>query len=366
MRNRFFGFAFSIIAIISLNSCSTELDIAADYKEIPVVFGLLTKGDTVQYIKINKAYLNTEGSAITAGSNLDSNIFPYPLIVKLYGYNPANNLIIDSVTLDTVTVLKDPGNFNANNVLFKTPAGYKLKYVGTPNANADTTWCIYELVVRKASNNAILVKSRTRLVEDFRITSSGTFLNLAVPTSNTENPVEYRNPKLTWTTPQYGRQYNGYMIFKFREVNEATGEVVEKFLKKQIFTNNRIDDLESNNDDISYVVQGQQFYDWIQSELDPLTATAARREYIAPLEFHFEYAGDELSQYYQINNNNVSLSDVSPEYTNIEGGFGVFSSRMRKSFKDVVKTNLSLQSIQELKDGRITGRAAGINDLGFR
>lgn len=366
MRNRFLGIAFSVIAIVGLNSCSTELDVAADYKEIPVVFGMLSKADTVQYIKINKAYLNTEGSAITAGSNLDSNIFPYPLVVKLYGYNPANNSIIDSVTLDTVTIPKDPGNFNANNVLFKTPAGYKLKYVGAPSANADTNWCIYELVVRKASNNAILVKARTRIVEDFRITSTGTFLNLAVPTSNTENPVEYRNSRLTWTTPQYGRQYNGYMIFKFREVNDATGEVVEKFLKKQIFNNNRVDDIESNNDDIGYIVQGQQFYDWIQSELDPLTSTAARREYIAPIEFHFEYAGDELSQYYQINNNNVSLSDVSPEYTNIEGGYGVFSSRMRKSFKDVVRTNLSLQSIQELKDGRITGRAAGVNDLGFR
>ncbi|MFN5704540.1 MAG: hypothetical protein ACK45U_01670 [bacterium] len=366
MRNRFLGIALSFIAILSFNSCSTELDIAANYKEIPVVFGMLTKGDTVQYIKINKAYLNTEGSAITAGSNLDSNIFPYPLIVKLYGYNPATNVIIDSVTLDTVIINKDPGNFNANNVLFKTPAGYKLKYVGTPNINADTNWCIYELVVRKASNNAILVKSRTRLVEDFRLTSTGTFLNLAVPTSNTQTPVEYRNSKLTWTTPQYGRQFNGYMIFKFREVNDATGESIEKSIMRNIFVNNRIDNLESNSDDISYTVQGQQFYDWIQNELDPLEATAARREYIAPIEFHFEYAGDELSQYYQINNNNVSLSDVSPEFTNIEGGFGVFSSRMRKSFKDVVRTNLSLQSIQELKDGRITGRAAGTNDLGFR
>jgi hypothetical protein len=128
----------------------------------------------------------------------------------------------------------------------------------------------------------------------------------------------------------------------------------------------RIDNLETNEDEIAYKVQGKQFYDWIQSELDPLESSAARREYIAPIEFSFEYAGDELSQYYQINNNNVSLSDVSPEYTNIEGGFGVFSSRMRKSFKDVIRTNLSLQSIQELKDGRITGRAAGANDLGFR
>ncbi len=372
MRNRFLGIALSFIAILSFNSCSTELDIAADYKEIPVVFGMLTKGDTVQYIKINKAYLNTEGSAITAGSNLDSNIFPYPLIVKLYGLHPTPDpltgayTILDSVTLDTVTIAKDPGNFNANNVLFKTPAGYKLKFVGTPNANADTNWCIYELVVRKASNNSILVKSRTRLVEDFRLTSAGTFLNLAVPTSNTQTPVEYRNSKLSWTTPQYGRQFNGYMIFKFREVNDATGESIEKSIKRNIFVNNRIDNLESNSDDISYTVQGQQFYDWIQNELEPLEATAARREYIAPIEFHFEYAGDELSQYFQINNNNVSLSDVSPEFTNIEGGFGVFSSRMRKSFKDVVRTNLSLQSIQELKDGRITGRAAGANDLGFR
>lgn len=366
MRKRILGIVLSVVAVVSFNSCSTELNVAADYKEIPVVFGMLTKADSVQYIKINKAYLNTEGSAITAGSVLDSNIFQYPLIVKLYGYNPTTNALVDSVTLDTVTILKDPGNFNANNVLFKTPSGYKLKYAGTPIANSDTAWCIYELVVRKASNNALLVKARTRLVEDFRLSSAGTFMNLARPTSNPENPVDYLTAKLSWTSPQFGRQFNGYMTFKFREVNDLTGEKIEKSITKQIFNNNRIDNIETNPDGITYLVQGLQFYDWIQAELDPLTSSAARREYIAPIEFRFEFAGDELSQYYQINNNNVSLSDVSPEYTNIEGGYGVFSSRMKKTFKDVVRTNLSLQSIQELKDGKITGRAAGANDLGFR
>ena len=69
---------FATIATL-LSACSTEFDVTAPYKEIPVIFGILNKDEAVQYIKINKAYLNDEGSAIIAGSVPDSNIFPYPI-----------------------------------------------------------------------------------------------------------------------------------------------------------------------------------------------------------------------------------------------------------------------------------------------
>jgi hypothetical protein len=84
------------------------------------------------------------------------------------------------------------------------------------------------------------------------------------------------------------------------------------------------------------------------------------------LEFHFEFAGEELDTYMEINNSSVNLSDVTPEYTNIDGGLGIFSSRTRKKFNDIKQVNLSLNSIAGLKNNSIVGRAAGANDLGFR
>ncbi len=366
MKNGIVLFAISFIALF-LNSCSTELEVAANYKEIPVIIGLLNKNDSVQYIKVNKAFLNTEGNAIVVGNVSDSNLYPYPITVKLYWYRnsiSAANLV-DSVTLDTTIISKDPGNFNQNNVFYKTPPGFRIRYNNTVSST-DTNWYIYELVVRRNSDNYLIAKSNTRIVEDFRIVSQGSFINLADQGPDPEYPIEYKNSILRWSKPQWARQYNGYLTFRFREVDDVLGFNVEKTLTRQIFFNNIFDNPSVTTGEFAYTVVGKDFYEWLQSNLDPLPNSTSRREYIAPLEFTFELAGDDLSQYYQINNNNVSLSDVSPEYTNIQGGYGIFSSRTKRVFRETIRTNISQPSITELKDGRITGRAAGSNDLGFR
>ena len=120
-----------LITIATLfHSCSTDFDVTAPYKEIPVVFGIINKDEAVQYIKINKAYLNDEGSAIIAGTVPDSNIYPYPIEAKLYAtFSPLTELnnikYVDSVVLDTAHLNKEAGNFNANNLFYKTPASFK-------------------------------------------------------------------------------------------------------------------------------------------------------------------------------------------------------------------------------------------------
>lgn len=368
MRKLVSRITIAILALVLFNGCSTELDIAADYKEIPVIVGMLNKSDSVQYFKVNRAYLNTEGNAIVVGNVSDSNLYPYPITVKLFWYRndlTAANLV-DSVTLDTAIIVKDPGNFNNNNVLYKTPPGFRIRYNNIASST-DTNWYIYEIVVRRTSDQKLIAKSNARIVEDTRLISAGSAVNLAIQKPDPAEPVEYLNTTvLRWSKPQWAKQYNGYMTFRFREVDDATGEVVEKALTRQIFFNNLFDNPSIVQGEFSYNIAGREFYEWIQANLDPLSSASARREYIAPLEFTLEFAGEALSQYYQINNNNVSLSDVSPEYTNIEGGYGVFSSRYKRIVKDAVRTGLSQPSITELKNGAITGRAAGANDLGFR
>ena len=54
-----------------LVSCSTDFDTTADYKEVMVVYGLLNQYDSVQYIKVNKAFLG-DGNALIMAENSDS------------------------------------------------------------------------------------------------------------------------------------------------------------------------------------------------------------------------------------------------------------------------------------------------------
>ena len=358
--NRIIRF-FAPIAML-LSACSTDFDVTAPYKEIPVVFGILNKDESVQYIKINKAYLNDEGSAVLAGSVPDSNIYPYPIEAKLFAtYTPitdANIKYIDSVVLDTVHLNKEAGSFNANNIFYKTTAGFKVKYA---IINRDTTWANYQIVVRRKSDGKLIAKSRTPIVADFLF-------------SGTQNEVKlynrftkiYLNHTFNWNGAINGKMYTTFLRFKFREVDDLVGTSEEKFVDMPLFENIKTSN-STGTSKISYTLSGEAFFTYLQAELDPLTSSSARREYIAPLEICFNVAGEELTKYIDINNGSGGLNDIRPDYSNVEGGLGIFSSRMGKVFNQLKQTNLSQDAIYALKEGDITGRGAGTaNDLGFR
>lgn len=345
------------------HSCSTDFDVTAPYKEIPVVFGIINKDEAVQYIKINKAYLNDEGSAIIAGTVPDSNIYPYPIEAKLYAtFSPLTELnnikYVDSVVLDTAHLNKEAGNFNANNLFYKTPSNFKVKY--TINSR-DTTWANYQIIVRRKSDGKLIAKSRTPIVADFLF-------------SGTQNEVKlysrfnklYLNHTFNWSGAIGGKMYTSFLRFRFREVDDLAGTSEEKYVDMPLFENIKTSN-SNGSSKISYTLSGETFFVYLQSKLDPLTSSSARREYIAPLELYFNVAGEELTKYMEINNGSGGLNDIRPDYSNIEGGFGIFSSRMGKVFNQLSKTNLSQDAIFALKEGDITGRGAGTaNDLGFR
>jgi hypothetical protein len=351
-----------LVAFISgmlFNACSTDFEVAAPYKEIPIVVGMLNKSDSIHYIKVNKAYLNKDGSAYTAGSVLDSNLYPYPLSVKLYAFN-AIGVAIDSVSLDTVHLAKDPGTFQTNNVIYATPP-YKLRYLSA--VNKDTVWASYRVIVRRASDHKYIASSSCNIVGELRFKTTPREIDLYNTTPTASLP-EYKLQTMVWYAPRNGKRFSSLLRFRFRVQNDATGEDYLDSVDMQLMSNNRIAVNETNST-ISYILSGQAFYTNLQIHLDPLPS-AYRRVFVAPLEFHFEFAGEELDTYMEINNSTVNLSDVTPEYTNIDGGLGIFSSRTRKKFNDIKQVNLSLNSISGLKNNSIVGRGAGANDLGFR
>ena len=61
-----------ILVLLAFSSCENTVDINADWKETIVVYGLLDPNDSVQYIKVNKAFLNQNTSAYTVAQISDS------------------------------------------------------------------------------------------------------------------------------------------------------------------------------------------------------------------------------------------------------------------------------------------------------
>lgn len=350
-----------LVSVFIVGGCSTDFDVAAPYKEIPIIVGLLNRNDLVHYIKVNKAYLNKDGSAYTAGSVLDSNLYPYPLSVKLYALSPTG-VAFDSVSLDTVHIPKiGTGTFVTNDVVYATPP-YKLKYNSIPSSK-DTIWSSYKLVVRRASDNKYITSATCNVLSDMRFKTNPNQIDLYNPFPSTISP-EYKSQRLSWVAARNGKRYSAFLRFKFRVQNDATGEDYLDSVDMRLMSNNRLQRNDGNTE-VDYTLSGESFFYNLQSALDPL-ASAYRRVYSGPVEIHFEFAGEELDTYMELNNSSIGLSEVTPEYTNIDGGLGIFSSRTRKKFNDIKQVNLSLNTIYGLKNNSIVGRNAGVNDLGFR
>lgn len=350
-----------LLSVFIVGGCSTDFDVAAPYKEIPIIVGLLNKNELVHHIKVNKAFLNKDGSAYDAGSVLDSNLYPYPLQVKLYALNAAG-IAFDSVSLDTVQIPKTGGGtFQSNDVYYAT-SPFKLRYLSI-NSSKDTIWARHKVVVRRASDNKYIASAVCYIVGDLRFANAPLQVDIYNPSPSSLSP-EYKSPKFSWFASRNGKRYSGFLRFKFRVQNDVTGEDYLDSVDMQLMSNNRLQKNDGSTQ-IDYVLSGAQFYTNLQIKLDPLP-TAYRRLYVGPLEFHFEFAGEELDTYMELNNSTIGLSEVVPEYTNVDGGLGIFSSRTSKKFNDIKQVNLSLNSIYGLKNNSIVGRAAGANDLGFR
>ena len=59
-------FAFAMV------SCDNELDTIEEYKDIPVVYGFISLSDTAQYIRIERAFVDPNQSALDLAQNPDS------------------------------------------------------------------------------------------------------------------------------------------------------------------------------------------------------------------------------------------------------------------------------------------------------
>ena len=56
-------FSLGIFLLSLFSSCSNELELNAPYKNIPVIYGVLSVKDTSHYIRIQKVFTNPSGDA---------------------------------------------------------------------------------------------------------------------------------------------------------------------------------------------------------------------------------------------------------------------------------------------------------------
>lgn len=302
-----------------LASCSTKVDLYADYKDIPVIYGLLDATQDTNFIKIIRAFSGSNETPVDATQVAlipDSNNYPGKLDAKIYRYRHVygNEYQLDGVVeLDTMTIHdKESGDFYyPNQKVYYTTQGI------LPNTSSKNYR--YRLEVVRGNDT---ISSETGVVggENYKILTS----QVSFVAEETD-----KKSKISFFPADNAAVYDLEIRFTYKEIRQGGG-VTEKTLRHS-FGMKTLADM-GNENGVYFVDYGQNLlFNMLRNAIGGDTLHVSRT-FDAEKSFVISLAaaGDDLYNYIQINQSAGGLSQNVPDYTNINGGYGVFSSRLNK------------------------------------
>jgi hypothetical protein len=293
---------FSLLAIfvMGFTACETDVDINAEWEEITLVYGLLNQAEQTHYFRINKAYLG--GNALEIAKIADSSSYQGVLEVSLQGINLSGE-IVQTIPMDTITIAtKDSGDFY-------NP--YMLVYKGTGTLNSEYQ---YKLNIRNTVSGKEITAT-TRLIEEFIISKP--------PSGGKASFKRGFTTPFTWSNTVNAMRYEPVIRFHYFEVSPGGGDTLAKYIDWALSTQFAEDISGQGIQEID--VSNNGFYDFIANNVKPEQIDGHRL--CGMVDFIVTAAGEEYDTYMRVNGPSNSLVQDRPEYTNIENGFGLLSSR---------------------------------------
>jgi hypothetical protein len=310
---------FLIILLAGLfSSCETDFDVTADYEDVTIVYGLLDPGDSVHYIKINKAFLG-EGNLLDYAAIEDSNTYQNELSVKLIELNGSD--VVREFMLDTTTV------YNKEDGVFYHPK-QTVYTTGEDNKVFLSEDYTYKIRIENPALNKVIT-AETELIKDFSIIKPA-INSLFYPTihiPNNENDNE-----ISWYSAEYGKLYQVVIYFKFYEVDNSGDSTLRTLRWNKFTTAKSMDD--DGGELMREQFQNNSFYDFVEANVpyeDQEKENEVSVRHAEWINFEITVASEDFNTYVEVYKPSSSLNQYTPEFTNIENGIGLFTSRFSKT-----------------------------------
>jgi hypothetical protein len=324
MKNRFFILFVLVLVLGSFTGCETDFDVNASYKDITIVYGILDPAQQYQYIRINKAYLG-QGDALQYAQIADSITYDTALIFAKID-ELKGDAVQQSIFLKPRLVHRSE---DPNSPFYNPQFPYVLVYEGkfpVPAAISgnDTVWVNtdhrYRLEVHNKKTGK-LVSSTTLMVKDFNI--SRPLFNPSKPFIKILNKDNQNTVK--WRAAVNGRRFQAVYRFYYKEftgANDTTYHSVDYQLG--VLKSQRTDGTE----DLEITFSGTAFYKYLGSAI-PANPQLKRLPW--KMDLIIAVIPDDFNIYLEVNEPSSSIVQERPEYTNIENGYGLFTSRFVKN-----------------------------------
>lgn len=345
MRSLLLAF-ISLITLTGLNSCSEDFVVSAPYRDITVVAGLLDPLDTFHYIRIQKAFMDENKSAITMSQEPDSSFYNN-ITVVLYEYNAAQSQVLDTVLLSRVNA-NDEGyqkNEPINDQQFFTDPNYAYTFRKT-DLNPDL-W--YRLLITNNSTGrtdssdfiGMINPAAERAGDGFYIPDFNfTDYEIKFPGTGINNRF-----RLFATLPRNARLVEGYIRFHYYDKNASTGDTVRHTIEYPFDDEAGVQEAGKS---FELIVLNSSIYSFLNTAIGPAPDNIER--YLDSADVIVYAAGPEVYYYNLINegqSSGLTSDNIQPNYSNFTNPnvIGVVSSRTKRQYLEAPIDKVTIDSL---------------------
>lgn len=335
--------ALGLASVLGIASCSEDFKIAAPYKNVTIVNGLIDMGDTAHYIRIQKAFMDENKSAIDMAKVSDSSFFPESsLQVTVKEFN-GNNSLMSTTTLQRVD-LGQEGYTKSDGTFFTTPNyGYKFKKA----LSASNT---YRLIVKNLTTGEVdsaqtgIINNDPQSFYAYELRTSGFAIEFTTtkPGQKATFSLLVRVPGGSAST----QLLDGVIRFHWVDKNTSTGAETENSYDWQFASNTG-----PFATTTTLSVAGSSFFSVLEGAMGP--APAGIERYMSNCDV-FLWAGDATIynyQQYTLSAFGLTADQIKPIYSNVSSSVsgtypvGIFASRAVNTSTGVPIGTASLDSL---------------------
>lgn len=308
-------------------SCYNKVDVEADWKNIPIVWGILSHQDTAHYIRVEKAFLTNDINTFEVAQNPAS----------LYHQN-ITVLLERTTTGETFSLQKIDGNLE----------GYSRKqgiFANQPNY-------LYKI---KAEDIALMEGESIQLKilkeeQSSPITAETIILGNMEMISGLQNHtfIDFKkglSTRLVWKPGEGG------VFFDIRLYLHLEEQINQQWIPKTLDWSLAKNLTRSSSTKMRYAFKGLRFYQFLLNELDT-TQTILRR--FRSVDLLISAGGQEFIDYQNngLSNQYITGAETPPVYTNLSEGRGLFTSRSHLNIENIELTERTLDFLidSELTD----------------
>lgn len=305
-------------------SCDNELVVTDKWKDIPVVWGFLSKSDTAHYIRVEKAFLDPTTSAYTIAQIPDSLYYPNP-VVTLKRISSGQVFTLTRVNGDLEGYPRDTGDFaQSPNYLYKIKASQLNLTIG------DT----YEFSLKRNDFTDPVVAQTIILPKPV----------LRSPVPGSIVPFKSNaNFTFNWNEIPDAGLFDLHVILHYSERSPETGNFYVPLQIDWVVARNLVKR--------EITIDGAEFYNTLKANIEEnINATRL----FDSLDIVVWCAGKELYEFVKITNANTGITGTQdiPTFSNLSEGLGIFSSRNVARYTGF---DITTQTLDSLRNGSITG-----------